>query len=54
MRPVNDATAVVPLVLTAHFDAVAAIERHPQCQIDVVRDKYRVARSQLDDEPLMA
>lgn len=54
MGPVNDAAEIVPLVLTAKRDRTSALQIHDSWRnVYIVRDENRLARFQLDDEPLV-
>jgi len=55
VRPVDDAAARVRLVLTAEGDVVGSLQIGPaRREVDVMRDQYRFARADVEDEALMA
>ena len=55
VRPVDDAAARVRLVLTAESDAVGDLQiGQARREVDVMRDQYRFARADVEDEALMA
>ena len=55
VRPVDDAAARVRLVLTAEGDVVGSLQiGQARREVDVMRDQYRFARADVEDEALMA
>jgi hypothetical protein len=55
MRPVDDATLRIPLVLAVELDRISAAQRSDATrQIDIVRHQHSVSGWQPNDEPLMA
>ena len=55
MRPVDDAAALIPLVLAVELDWITGLQRDDAtCNIDVVRDQHGVSGRQAHDEALMA
>ena len=53
MRPVQDTTFFVPLVLAADSDGVAVFERGSIGEVDVMRDQKRATGREFDKEALM-
>lgn len=53
MRPVDEPAEVVPLVHSAHINAITHAERHTAGEIDIVCDQQRPATANIDDEALM-
>jgi hypothetical protein len=55
MRPVDDATLRIPLVLTVELDRIAATQRsNTTRQVDVVCHQHCMSGWQANDEPLVA
>ena len=53
VRPVHEATLLVPLVNPAKPDPVPHADRHALRQVEVVGDQQRLATRQLHDEALV-
>ena len=53
MCPVHEPAQVVPFEHSPESDAVADADRHPPCDIDVVRNQYRLPARQLHYESLV-
>ena len=54
VRPVHQATKIVPFIHAAKLDAIPHAQRHTLCEIDIVRNQERVPVGQLYNETLMA
>jgi len=55
MRPVDDAAALIPLVLAVELDGIAGLQRvDATCKVDVVRDQHSMPGRQAHDKALMA
>ena len=53
MCPVHEPAQVVPLVHTPERDTVAQTDRHPPCNVQVVRNEYRLPAGQLHYKSLV-
>ena len=54
MRPMDDATALIPFVLAVELDMVAGLQRrNPSSQVDIVRHQHCPSGAQLNDESLV-
>lgn len=53
MCPVHEPAQVVPLVHTPESDTVAETDRHALCNVQVVRNEYRLPAGQLHYESLV-
>ena len=53
VRPVDDATEVVPLVHAAELNTIAQPDRYPSGQVDVVCNQQRLSAAKPDNEALM-
>ena len=53
MRPVHEAPEVVPLVHTAHGDAIAEPDGDACRELEVVGDQERLPVADIDDESLV-
>ena len=54
MRPVDHTALLIPFVLTAKLDFVAAFQRiDARGEIDVVTDKDRLTTAEIEDEALV-
>ena len=54
VRPVHQATKIVPFIHAAKLDAIPHAQRHTLCKINIVRNQQRVPVGELYDKALMA